>query len=168
MKNYTDITVLVDRSGSMADIKNAMEESFKAFLREHRKTESSKISLYQFSSSNDQSIDYINVTIKAAGELIINPSGGTPLLDAFCKTIDSTGDRLKNLNPNDRPNKVLFIVITDGEENCSRTYRTQDVHDRVTRQRNQFNWEFVYLGANQDAFKVSQMYGLNIGSTMAY
>jgi uncharacterized protein YegL len=168
MKNYTDITVLVDRSGSMTNIAEAMEETFRSFLREHRKVESSRISLYQFDTVNPQQVDYVNVPVNLAENLVIHPRGGTPLLDAFCQTIDSTGDRLRNMNEKDRPKRVLFVVITDGAENSSRRFTNSQLKAKITTQREQFKWEFVYLGANQDAFKVAEMYGLNLGSTMTF
>lgn len=161
MKNYTDITVLVDRSGSMQRIKNAMEEGFDIFLSEHKINPNTKMSLIQFDGSNDQDVVYINVPVKAAERLILIPRGSTPLNDAICKTIDNTGKRLAALDEKDRPNKVLFVVITDGAENASRTYSSSDVRSRVEKQEGHYNWQFVYMGANQDAYAESQKYGFD-------
>lgn len=168
MKNYTDITVLVDRSGSMESIKSAMEEAYNIFLKKHQETPSSRITLIQFDGENPQQVDYVNVPITAADPLKLSPRGWTPLLDAMATAIDNTGLRLKAIDPENRPERVLFVVITDGQENASKTYHRSDVFNRVTKQQNDYNWKFTFFGANQDLFKEAQSLGISWGSTLKY
>jgi uncharacterized protein YegL len=168
LKNYTDITILLDRSGSMGAIKKDMEGAFDTFLTEHRRVPSTKMTLIQFSSVNDHQVVYQNVPVEAVEKLNIDALGGTPLLDAFCKAIDSTGTRLANMKESDRADKVLMIVITDGEENQSKTYTRNDVKSRVTKQQTDYKWEFVYLGANQDAFQETQSFGIPWSNVLKY
>lgn len=170
MKQYTDITILVDRSGSMNKIKESMEEALRKFFREHRVMPSTRITLIQFDDLNDQDVVFENRSSASLGRLKykIEPRGNTPLLDAFVKAIDGTGRRLANLHHAERPDQVLFVVITDGEENASRVYKRKDVFDRVTHQREAYKWQFVYLGANQDVFAEAASLGLSIGTTMRY
>lgn len=168
MKNYTDITVLVDRSGSMAAIKSAMEEAYGTFLAAHKETPSTHITLIQFDGVNPQQVDYVNVPVTAAEPLHLEPRGWTPLYDALATAIDSTGKRLRDLDPENRPNKVIFVVITDGEENASKTYRRKDVFDRVTKQENEYNWKFTFLGANQDLFKETQDLGISWNRSLKF
>jgi hypothetical protein len=67
-----------------------------------------------------------------------------------------------------RPDQVLFVIITDGEENSSRKYRRADVRDRITHQQNKYKWQFVFLGANQDALKEAESYGIDHNHALAY
>ena len=160
MKAYTDITVLLDRSGSMQSIKEAMEAAFNTFLTEHKAVPTTRITLIQFDDVDPQEIVYQGVPVSYAEKLVIRPRGNTPLLDAFCEAIDKTGSRLANIPESDRPDQVLFVVITDGQENASKKFQRYDVRNRVTNQKNSYKWQFVYLGANHDAIKEAQSFGI--------
>lgn len=168
MTNYTDITVLLDRSGSMASIKSAMESGFKEFLQQHRAVPSSRLSLIQFDTENPQESVYTAKPIADAPQLDITPRGGTPLLDALCRAIDATGERFRAMAESDRPERILFVIVTDGEENASREFNRANVRDRVTRQSSMYKWQFVYLGANQDAFAEAASFGIHKGTTANY
>jgi uncharacterized protein YegL len=168
LKDYADITILLDRSGSMVSIKDAMESGFDEFLNEHKKVPSTRLTLIQFDSSNNQEVVYTARPVAEAPRLSIDPRGMTPLLDAFCLAIDRTGDRLSAMRQEERPNKVLFVVITDGQENASFKYGRNDVKERVTRQQGSYNWQFVYLGANQDAIAEAATFGIGAANAMTY
>lgn len=168
MTNFTDITVLLDRSGSMASIKSAMESAFNEFVQQHRAVPSSRLSLVQFDTNDPHEMVYTAKPIADVPCLDFTPRGGTPLLDALCRTIDATGNRLLNTPASDRPEKVLFVIITDGQENASREFKRKDVNDRITRQSSIYKWQFVYLGANQDAIAEAASFGIAAGQTMTY
>ena len=167
-KNYTDLTVLLDRSGSMHTIKEGMEGAFDTFLKKHREVPSTKITLIQFDDRNDQDVVYQACPVGSAEGLNLQPRGNTPLLDAMCKAIDNTGSRLAGMDESKRPNKVLMVIITDGQENSSKIYERKDVFNRVTKQREDYKWQFVYLGANQDTFHEARSYGFDLGQTITY
>jgi hypothetical protein len=78
--------------------------------------------------------------------------GGTALLDAVGQAIDNAGNRLRNIPEISRPGKVVFIVVTDGEENSSKSYTKEQIKNLINEQTKKYNWEFTYLGANVDAF----------------
>src|SRR3990167_653325 len=168
MKQYTDITVLLDRSGSMASIKEPMETAFNTFVAEHKAVPTTRISLIQFDDVDPQEVVYQGVPVSYVEKLVLRPRGTTPLLDAFCEAIDKTGQRLANIPESDRPDHVLFVVITDGQENASKTRQRYDVRNRVTQQTNHYKWQFVYLGANQDAIKEAQSLGISHDWAMNY
>lgn len=168
MKAYTDITILVDRSGSMLKIKEAMQEALRKLFREHWVVPSTRITLIEFDDINDQHVVFENRSINTRFLYELEPRGNTPLLDAMVKAIDATGRRLTNLRESDRPDQVLFVVITDGEENASKQYRRSDVFDRITLQREAYKWQFMYLGANQDVFAEARSFGIPTGTTMRY
>jgi Mg-chelatase subunit ChlD len=161
VKQYTDITVILDRSGSMSDIKSAMEEAYNTFIKEHQKVKSTRVSLIQFDTTNDQEVVYQDLPVSEVPKLNLHPRGGTPLVDALAKAIDNTGLRFASMPDNQRPDQVLFVIITDGEENSSRKFTRKDVHDRITHQTNKYKWQFVFLGADQDAIKEAASYGIS-------
>jgi hypothetical protein len=68
----------------------------------------------------------------------------------------------------DRPGLVVFVILTDGEENSSREYNLQAVRTLITQQKEKFNWDFVFLGANQDAVLTGTTMGFDAGSSMTY
>ena len=167
MKQATDITVLLDRSGSMSSIANDMEGSFRSFIAEQRKgADEAHVSLYQFSTAVEEV--YVRRPINEAPPLHIMPSGGTSLHDAMVSVINRTGARLAALPEWERPSRVVFITITDGEENSSRNYRAYDVKKLVEQQSNQYSWQFVYLGCNQNAFAVGEAMGISQFNNISY
>jgi hypothetical protein len=98
-----------------------------------------------------------------------NPNGSTPLLEALCREIDATGHDLAALPEAARPQKVIFVVMTDGEENASGVeYTLNAVKERIQRQTNTYKWEFLFLGANIDAFSVGQALGFAGSSISTY
>lgn len=168
MKQYTDITVLVDRSGSMDSIKESMESAYKEFIKAHQEVPSTRVSLIQFDGQDDQEIVYMDCPVTYADPLKIRPRGSTPLVDALAKAIDRTGQRLANKEESERPDQVLFVVITDGQENSSKSFRKSDVEKRVKTQTDSYKWRFIYLGANQDAIREASSYGISPDWAMTY
>jgi len=152
----------------MESIQGAMTEGFNEFILKHREVPSTRISLIQFDTTNPEEVVYSAIPISEAPKLNLVPRGGTPLLDALCRTIDSTGRRLAAMPNKDRPRNVLFVIITDGEENSSRSFKREDVHSRVSKQTNDYNWEFIYIGANQDAFAEAASFGISSNRAMNY
>lgn len=161
MANYVDITVLVDRSGSMTNIKKAMESGFDEFVNGHKALPTTRLTLIQFDSQNPYQVDCEARPILDAPRLSIDPRGMTPLLDSLRMAIDNTGNRLRQMAPESRPDKVLFVIITDGQENASIRTTKPQIKDMITRQNRDYNWQFVYLGANQDAIAEAAKYGIN-------
>jgi hypothetical protein len=109
--------------------------------------------------------------IKAVPELTRKtyvPTGGTPLLDTIAETIIRTGKSLAAMPESLRPAKVLFVIITDGEENESRVYNHQRVMEMIKHQSIVYKWEFMYLGANQDAIQVGASFGVSAARSMSY
>lgn len=168
LTNYTDITVLLDRSGSMESIRKDMQSGFNAFVDSHKETPTTKLTLIEFDSSNPQHFVYVARPINEVPPMELLPRGGTPLLDALCDAIDNTGRRLRALPADDRPRGVLFLVITDGEENMSTRFRRKDVFDRVRHQEDKYAWQFMYLGANQDAIAEAGTMGISAINTVTY
>lgn len=162
--DYTDITVVLDRSGSMQSIKSDVEGGFDAFIKKQRELPGlCKVTLHQFDTLHDTV--YTAVAVQAVEKLNLEPRGGTALYDALGRAINSTGARLRTMDPERRPGKVLFVVITDGMENASREFTRETVKAMVKEQTSKYSWDFMYLGANQDAVFTAE--GLGILATKA-
>src|SRR5437016_1043776 len=142
--NYTDITIILDRSGSMGDIAAETISGLNKFLDDQRQLPGeTTISLVQF--NNTITVTFGAVPIREVVPLSAEdyrPDGFTALLDAVGKTIDETGARLRNLAERDRPGKVIVVILTDGLENASRTYTRKRVFESIRHQRETYSWEF--------------------------
>jgi len=172
-KGLTEIIFVVDRSGSMESIRTDMIGGFNAFLKEQRKVPTEcKVSFYQFDTTPPiPEKVYERVNLKEVKDLTLDtfvPRGGTPLLDAVANVIRSTGERLKNTDESERPEKVLVVCITDGEENSSREWNGEQVKQMIEHQEQNYKWEFVYLGANQNAWATGTAFGFKGSSTLGY
>ncbi len=164
----SDITILLDRSGSMESVKSDVEGGFATLLAEQRRLPGDCVlSLVQFDSQAIEAV-YTAVPIKWAPELELVPRASTPLLDAVGSTVEQTGRRLAALPEAERPGRVLFVIITDGKENASRQYSKAKVRELVERQHQDYRWEFLYLGANVDAFAEAGELGIGRQFAAAY
>lgn len=165
--NYTHLEVIVDRSGSMSNIVDDMEGGFATFLKEQRDVEGRMtVSITTF---NTQAKTEISMTdISKVDGITINPAGGTALYDAIGTRIKTLGAQLKAMPESMRPGLVTVVIITDGEENSSREFNAADIKAMIDHQEEVYQWTFVYLGANQDAFAAGTAFGMKRGATMDY
>lgn len=167
MKDATHIAVLLDRSGSMGDIKDDAIGGFNCFLKEQKAAgANATLTLVQFDT---ESTDVVHesmpiLEVPDLNHQTFQPRGGTPLLDALGQTIDSTGRALAAIPEANRPNKVVFVVITDGQENSSHRHTKASVKEKIDHQSDRYNWQFVFLGANQDAFDEAGAVGIAMGN----
>lgn len=165
--NYTHIAVLLDRSGSMQSIKSDTEGGFKTFLDE-QKSQAGKatIALSQFDTQYD--VVYGPRDIQTAPDLVLEPRGGTALLDGMGRFIVETGEFLARLPEDERPGNVIFVTITDGEENSSKEWTRDRVFAKVKEQTDTFGWTFLFLAANQDAIAAGAAVGVSASTSLTY
>lgn len=163
MKNYTDLNIILDRSGSMSSIAKDMAGGIKTFLEKEKETgDDTKVSFFQFDDQYETV--FVDKDIKEDIKIDLLPRGSTALLDALGRTIVSVGEKLSKMKEADRPNRVLFLVITDGFENSSQEFTSEVVSEKVKHQREKYAWDFVFLGAGEDAV-LAQHKGLGIGAS---
>lgn len=171
MKNITDITVLLDRSGSMEAIRTDTIGGFNSFLKDQSALpDEARLTLIQFDGQGyDTVIEHVVIRdVKPLTLETFCPRGNTPLLDAMNRTIDEAGHRFESLAMDSRPDKVVMVIITDGLENAS-THATRDqVMAKVKHQQEAYGWMFLYLGANQDAIAVAATLGIGMQHAASY
>lgn len=153
-KDLTEIVIVLDESGSMSSCKSDTIGGFNEFLSTQKKIKGeANVTLVKFS-------DYYKVVndgtalehVSPLNESNYTPSYSTALLDAVGRTINSVGNRLSLLPEDQRPEKVIFAVITDGYENASKEFTREKIFEMVTHQKTKYNWEFLFLGADIDAW----------------
>lgn len=163
--NSAEIVVVLDRSGSMEPIARDMEGGFNRLIAEQRQVPGDcTVTLAQFSDAYE--IVFAGKPLAEVPPLSLMARGYTALLDAIGKTIAATGERLAKLPEQERPAKVLFVIITDGAENASKEYTSHQVTRMIKHQEDQYQWQFAYLGANQDAFAVASSVGIKTSAAM--
>jgi uncharacterized protein YegL len=165
--DLTLIAVVLDRSSSMASCRVDMEAGINSFIKEQaQQPGEAKLFFSQFSDQYEVIAPYID--IKSAPYFPLVPHGMTALHDAVGKTVTDVGVRLANTPEVERPSKVIVVIVTDGGENVSKSWTQSMVKEAVERQTAIYNWQFTYLGANQDSFLVGSSIGIPAAATMDY
>lgn len=187
-EGYTHIAVVLDSSGSMGMILEDTIGGFNTFLQAQKEAEGEATmslaefhypSVYRWNGGEpsllgrkvqvNQKFDFLDIQeVEPLSHLNYHPSGGTPLLDTIGQVIEDTGKSLAAMSEKDRPSKVLFVIITDGEENASQVYDFKAIEEKISRQRDIYKWEFVFLGANQDAIGEASKMGIGAASSLSY
>ena len=166
-QNLTDVTVLLDRSGSMDACRIEAENGVNHFIEDQKNAAGTvNLTLAQF----DNVFEYL-VTCKPIHEVQkfhLVPRGMTALLDAVGKLIDDTGVRLASMKEENRPGLVVIAIVTDGQENASQRFTKSQIKSMIERQTSQYKWQFTYLGANQDAFTEAQGLGIQANAVANY
>ena len=168
--NATELVFILDRSGSMAGLEKDTIGGFNAMLKKQKEVEGEcRITTVLF--DNQINILHDRLDIQAIGSLTekdYQVGGSTALLDAIGSTINKIGNVQKHSSHEHRASKVLFVIITDGEENSSREFSSQRIKKMIEHQMKKYNWEFIFLGANIDAVETSKMYGIRPDRTQNY
>lgn len=158
----TQVTFVLDSSGSMESIEDDTKGGFNIFLKEQQEEEgTATVTLYDFNTTVD--LVYMARPIEEAPTLDndnYSPSGRTALHDAIARAVEETGDLIEGLGPHDQPDNVIVVVLTDGKENASETSQ-ETVRQRVEQRREEDDWEFLFIGANQDAALTASGMGMD-------
>lgn len=165
--NLTHIYFLLDRSGSMQSIKSDTEGGFAAFIAQQRAAEGRcRVSLAQFDT--DYELVYRETDIHEVGPLDLQPRGRTALLDSAARLIVEAGAGLAALPEGDRPGTVVVAIMTDGMENASREWTHAGLKALIEHQERAYAWQFLYLGADQDAIEVGTSIGIAAANSLTY
>ncbi len=165
--NLTHLYFLLDRSGSMQSIRTDTMAGFDAFIEEQRRTPGRcRVTLAQFDDGFEDV--YADRELADVPPLVLTPRGSTALLDALGRLITAAGERLAALAEAERPGSVIVGVLTDGHENASREWSHPQVKELIERQSGDYGWQFLYLGADQDAIEEGAKMGFAAGKSMTY
>jgi hypothetical protein len=168
--NFTSINIILDRSGSMKKLASDTIGGFNQFLSDQKKVEGEAIfTLATF--ANDYTLVHDNTPLKHVADLTIEtyqPAGYTALLDAIGRTINATGAKLATMAEEERPSQVLFVIMTDGEENSSEEFTRDAIFSMISHQKEKYNWLFTFIGASQEAIKGAQSYGIGASNAVLY
>jgi hypothetical protein len=164
--NYTALLLVIDRSGSMQSIKTDMEGGLKTLLDEQvAQPGLLTVDMYTFDTQVERVCSIADPTTV---NVMIEPRGSTALFDAIGIAVTEFGRTLEAMPEHARPDTVQVIVVTDGHENASVEYKASAIKELVTRQKEEFTWDFVFLGANQDAVLSGVDLGFDAGSSMSF
>jgi hypothetical protein len=165
--NLTHLVFLLDRSGSMQSIASDVIGGFEAFINEQRGGEGlCTATLAQF--DNEYEVVYRCIAVGQVPPLALWPRGTTALYDSMGKLITDTAAEINALPEDDKPGTVVVAIMTDGLENASREWRQPDIKALVEQQTNDHGWEFMYMGADQDAVEVGRGLGVKEGQAVTY
>lgn len=169
-KDLTEVVFILDRSGSMSGLEADTIGGFNSMIEKQKKEEGEAlISTILFSDQSE--VLYDRVPINKVEEMTDRQyyvRGCTALLDAIGGAIHHIGNVHKYAREEDRPEKTLFIITTDGMENASRAYDYKKVKKMVEKQQEKYGWEFLFLGANIDAIEVAGRFGIGAERAINY
>ena len=163
------ITMLLDKSASMEDIWSDTLGGFNLFIDDQKATnESMTLSLYQFATELETSFvgKPMNKVIKLNKETYRPDGASTALVDSTIKAIEATQEYLNSLDK--KPEKILFVVQTDGLENASRKYNHSELAEIIKHKELSYNWKFVFLGAGLEAFSQNTSMGFTAGNGLKF
>ena len=169
-KNLTELVFILDRSGSMAGLERDTIGGFNAMIEKQKREQGEAIvSTVIFDNVSEVIHDRVPLErIKPLTERDYYVRGCTALLDAVGCAIHHIGNVHKYAREEDRPEKTLFVITTDGMENASRKYSYGRLKEMIERQKEKYGWEFLFLGANIDAAKEAARFGITADRAANY
>lgn len=169
-KGLTELVFILDRSGSMAGMESDTIGGFNANIEKQKKEPGEAlVSTVLFDDQMEVLHDRVALeNIQPLTDKEYYARGGTALVDALGSAIHHIGNVHKYARDEDRPEKTIFIITTDGYENCSRRYKIEQVRQMVERQKSKYGWEFIFLGANIDAVETARNYGIDASRASNY
>jgi uncharacterized protein YegL len=166
-KTLTHIYFLLDRSGSMQSIRTETQAGFDAFVSEQRGAAGRcRVTLAQFDDQYDEV--YAECDIADVPPLDLVPRGSTALLDSLGRLVVTAGERLAALSEPARPGSVIVGVMTDGYENASQDWTYARIKELIEQQTRDYGWQFMYLGADQDAIEEGAKMGFARADSLTY
>lgn len=170
---YTHISVILDRTGSMESIRDDTIGGFNAFLQEQKQQEfgMATLTLVQFDSQDPYEVIHQFIPIQTVSEMTRQtyvPRAATPLLDAIGRGINDLEQRLAAMEPSQKPARVVFVIITDGQENSSREFLKYQIVKMLQEKQEHEGWQCVFLSADLDSINDALSYGFQAEATMSY
>lgn len=162
-ENLTELVFILDRSGSMSGLETDTIGGFNSMLEKQKKESGEAfVTTVLFDDKYELLHDRKDIKgINAITDEEYYVRGSTALLDAMGITINNIGKALSDTNEEEKPAKVLFVIITDGMENSSREFSYEKIKEMVEHQKCKYAWDFIFLGANIDAIMTAGSFGIS-------
>lgn len=169
-KNITEIVYILDRSGSMTGLEKDTIGGFNSMMKKQKESgEEAYVSTVLFDDRTEVLHDRVDIRkIEDITEKDYYTRGCTALLDAVGSAISHISNVHKYARPEDRPDKTVFVITTDGMENSSRYYTYDKVKRMVSRQQEKYGWEFIFIGANIDSYAEAGRFGIRAERAVNY
>lgn len=168
-KGYTHIAMILDRSYSMHSIAKDTIEGYNKFIEDQKLVPGkATVTLVKFDHEYDLVHNFTDIhDVNQLTTENFVPRGGTALYDAIGFTVNVLAEKIAKLSDEDKPEKIVICMLTDGEENKSSEFNSDDVKSLITDKESN-GWEFVFLGANQDSILTAKNIGIAACNTMSY
>ncbi len=169
-KGLTEIVFILDKSGSMSGLESDTIGGYNSFLEKQKKEEGEAyVSTVLFSDTSSVIHDRVPIKkIEPMNDKQYFVGGCTALLDAIGGAIKHIGNVHKCAREEDRPEKTVFVITTDGQENSSHIYDYEKIKKLVKKQQEKHGWEFIFLGANIDAIGEAGKLGIASNRAVRY
>lgn len=171
-KNYTHLSVILDRTGSMESIRDDTIGGFNAFLKKQQAEKGkATLTLVQFDSQDPYEVIHRFEPIGKIPELTRDtfvPRANTPLLDAMGRGINDLEQSLAEMKAGARPSKIVMVIVTDGQENASREFNRDQIAKMVTEKTEKAGWQFVFLSADLAAIGDARRSGIRADSSLLF
>lgn len=166
----TELVFILDRSGSMSGLESDTIGGFNAMIEKQKKQDGEcYVSTVLFDNVSEVLHDRVSLTdIKPMTDKEYTVRGCTALIDAIGGAIHHIGNVHKYARPEDVPEHTMFVITTDGMENASHKYSSDKVKKMIERQKEQYGWEFLFIGANIDAVETAAQYGISEDRAVNY
>lgn len=160
--NVTELVFILDRSGSMSGFEADTIGGFNATIEKQKKQDGKVyVSTVLFDNESEVIHDRVDISeIRPMTENEYQVGGCTALLDAIGGAIHHIGNIHKYAHPEDMPEHTVFVITTDGIENASHRYSSQEIKSMIKRQNEKYGWEFIFLAANIDAIETAESVGI--------
>ncbi len=168
--NLTELVFILDKSGSMSGLESDTIGGYNAMLKKQQEEPGEAlVTTVLFDDNYVLLHDRRNIKgIRPIGEKDYYVGGRTALLDAIGRTIHKIENARKQTAQEQRADKVMFVITTDGMENASREYSMEKVRAMIERQKEEYGWEFIFLGANIDAIATAARFGISANRAANY
>ncbi len=160
--NVTELVFILDRSGSMSGLESDTIGGFNSMIEKQKKQEGiCYVSTVLFDDVSEVLHDRVKLdNVPKMTENDYTVRGCTALIDAIGGAIHHIGNVHKYARPEDVPEHTMFVITTDGQENASHRYSSEQVKKMIERQKEKYGWEFLFIGANIDAVETAARYGI--------
>lgn len=169
-KGLTELVFILDRSGSMYGLENDTIGGYNEMLQKQKEVDGDcQITTVLFDDKYELLHDRIDIkAVDPITEKQYFVRGATALLDAIGNTVKKIDNAQKNTAEDYRAEKVIFVIITDGQENCSQIYSSEKIKALIEYKKTKYGWEFIFLGANIDAVETAAAFGIGVDRAVDY